>query len=149
MVENIQEVTKFGEGYHGFWTRDINKINEHFGTEDTLKALSAELHRRGMYLMIDVVINNIANAGDGARADYAKFATPFNDKKYFHPFKLIKDYSDQLDVQNGWLGDTTVSLPDLDTESQYVQDVWHEWIKEMVDKYARMFIEDRKDKNSN
>lgn len=100
-----------------------------------------------MYIMIDVVINNIASAGDGAKADYATFALPFNSKEYFHPFKLIKDYSDQLDVQNGWLGDATVSLPDLDTESQYVQDVWHQWIEEMVNRYSRMLSKKRQFKS--
>lgn len=30
---------------------DISKLNDRFGTADDLKALSAELHRRNMYVL--------------------------------------------------------------------------------------------------
>lgn len=139
-MEGIKGITPYGEGYHGFWTGDIMQINEHFGTADDLKQLSAEVHKRGMYIMIDVVVNNVAWAGPGDLVEYEKLAAPFNDKKYFHPFKYIKDYSDQLQVQNQWLGDKVVSLPDLNTELPYVQDVWHSWIQQMVANYSRTYI---------
>lgn len=135
MVENIG-LTGYGEAYHGFWTHNIHNINEHFGTADSLKALVKELHRRDMYIMIDVVVNNIAMVGDGKDAVYSDFAAPFNDKKYFHPFKQVVNYGDQLEAQNGWLGDPTVALPDLDTESDYVQNIWHDWTKEMIANYT-------------
>jgi len=38
---------------------DISQLNSRFGTSDDLKALSAELHKRGMYLMVDVVVNDV------------------------------------------------------------------------------------------
>ena len=37
-----------GSAYHGYWQDDINEVNEHFGTADDLRALSAELHSRNM-----------------------------------------------------------------------------------------------------
>lgn len=40
-----------------YWTRDINSLNSHYGTADDLKALSKALHTRGMYLMVDIVVN--------------------------------------------------------------------------------------------
>jgi hypothetical protein len=36
------------ESYHGYWAEDIWSLNSHFGTESDLKALSDELHKRGM-----------------------------------------------------------------------------------------------------
>lgn len=89
--------------------------------------------------MIDVVVNNIAMKGDGSKAVYRDFSPPFNDKKYFHPFKQVKNYGDQLEAQNGWLGDEKVALPDLDTESDYVQKVWHDWTREMIANYSRTY----------
>jgi len=40
--------TPYGDPYHGYWIADATKLNSHFGTSDDLKALSDELHRRGM-----------------------------------------------------------------------------------------------------
>ena len=41
--------TPYGDPYHGYWMADVQKLNSRFGTAEDLKALSAELHRRGMY----------------------------------------------------------------------------------------------------
>jgi len=139
VVENIPQVSEFGEGYHGFWTYNIYNINAHFGTADSLKALTDEVHRRGMYIMVDVVVNNVAVAGNASQINYAKdIMPPFNDKKYFHQPAVGIKFDDQWSVQNGWLAIEKVSLADLDTESQYVQDVWHKWVKDLVSTYNRM-----------
>lgn len=131
-------MTEFGEGYHGFWTNDITQLNAHFGTGDTLTALVNEVHKRGMYIMVDVVVNNVAVAGNASLIDYTKIPAPFNDKKYFHPAKPIADFSDQLQVQNNWLATERVSLADLDTSQQYVMDTWHNWVSNLVTTYNCM-----------
>jgi alpha-amylase len=68
--------TPYGDPYHGYWIADASQLNSRFGTSNDLKALSAELHRRGMsvtnipspclcslyalrYLMVDIVANNV------------------------------------------------------------------------------------------
>lgn len=38
----------YGDAYHGYWISDASKLNDRFGTADDLKALSDEIHRRGM-----------------------------------------------------------------------------------------------------
>jgi glycosidase len=48
-------------GYHGYWARDLGEVDEHLGTLATYRALSDALHRRGMYLIQDVVPNHMAN----------------------------------------------------------------------------------------
>ena len=48
-------------GYHGYWARNLTKVDEHLGTLDTYKALSDALHKRGMYLIQDVVPNHMGN----------------------------------------------------------------------------------------
>ena len=53
------ERSAYGDAYHGYWIKDISKLNDRFGTADDLKALSDELHKRDMYLMVDVVVNNV------------------------------------------------------------------------------------------
>ena len=53
-------LVKFG-GYHGYWARNHKKVDEHLGTLDDYKALSDALHRRGMYLIQDIVPNHMGN----------------------------------------------------------------------------------------
>ena len=48
-------------GYHGYWARNLVKVDEHLGPLETYKALSTALHRRGMYLVQDVVPNHMGN----------------------------------------------------------------------------------------
>lgn len=48
-------------GFHGYWARHLKKVDEHEGTLATYQALSQALHRRGMYLIQDVVPNHMGN----------------------------------------------------------------------------------------
>ena len=48
ITENIQDYTRYGAAYHGFWPQKINEVNSNFGTAADLKALSNALHERGM-----------------------------------------------------------------------------------------------------
>lgn len=48
-------------GYHGYWARDLQKVDEHFGSLSDYQGLSKELHQRGMYLIQDVVVNHVGN----------------------------------------------------------------------------------------
>ncbi|MBI5067732.1 MAG: alpha-amylase [Deltaproteobacteria bacterium] len=48
-------------GFHGYWARDLTKVDEHLGTLATYQALSRALHARGMYLIQDVVPNHMGN----------------------------------------------------------------------------------------
>lgn len=53
-------LVQFG-GYHGYWARNLEAVDEHFGTLDSYKALSDALHKRGMYLIQDIVPNHMGN----------------------------------------------------------------------------------------
>jgi alpha-amylase len=139
VVENIKEDTGFGEAYHGYWPINLYGINENFGNAGDLSHLSQELHDRGMYLMVDVVINNMAQAIDGSmpdqEIDYANL-NPFNDEKYYHDYCNITDYDNDKIAQDCWLSVTNVALPDLDTESQEVTDMIGTWITGLVANYS-------------
>lgn len=53
MIENIDG------GYHGYWAKNFFEVNSHFGSAEDLTALASAVHRRGMYLMVDVVANHV------------------------------------------------------------------------------------------
>ncbi|KAF7872233.1 hypothetical protein EAF04_003158 [Stromatinia cepivora] len=134
IVENIVGNTVDGSGYHGYWAQNIYKVNPNFGTPADLKALSAALHARGMYLMVDVVTNHMGYLGCGSCVDYSIY-TPFNSKSYYHPFCLI-DYNNVTSIQDCWEGDNIVSLPDLRTEDSAVYTEWNSWISQLVANYS-------------
>lgn len=48
-------------GYHGYWARDLQKVDEHFGDLKSYQALAKSLHAKGMYLIQDVVVNHLGN----------------------------------------------------------------------------------------
>jgi glycosidase len=48
-------------GYHGYWAENMLKVDKHLGTLADYQALSRGLHRRGMYLVQDIVVNHMGN----------------------------------------------------------------------------------------
>lgn len=75
-------------GYHGYYQTDLYSLNEHFGNETNLKDLSDALHKRGMYLMVDVVTNHFGSVTSDPNIDYSQYY-PFNDQSYFHPYWCV------------------------------------------------------------
>ncbi|KAF2858248.1 glycoside hydrolase family 13 protein [Piedraia hortae CBS 480.64] len=133
VVSNLDELTAYGEAYHGYWASDFTSLNHHFGSADDLNALSSALHSRGMYLMVDIVVNHMGWNGGPDQVQYNKFR-PFNKKSFFHNYCSI-NYTNQTSVEDCWLGDQIVSLPDLRTEEVTVARLWGEWVTNFVSKY--------------
>lgn len=136
VVKNVQGQTAYGEAFHGYWTEDITQLNSNFGTADDLKALAKALHDRGMYLMVDVVINHVAATSNPP--NYGSF-TPFNTQSDFHNecFIQASDYfNNQTAVEQCWLGDQNLPLADIDTEDQNIVNTWYSWIGDLVKNYT-------------
>lgn len=45
-------------GYHGYWASDFKRLDAHVGTVKEYQQLSDALHRKGMYLVQDIVLNH-------------------------------------------------------------------------------------------
>jgi hypothetical protein len=88
-----------------------------------------------MYIMVDVVINHVAATSNSDFATSSAYG-PFSVQDDFHPFCWITDYSNQTMVEQCWLGDTSVALPDLNTESTTVVNYWTNWISQLVSNYT-------------
>lgn len=122
--------TPYGDAYHGYWIQDATQLNSKFGTVDDLKALTKEVHKRGMYIMVDVVVNNVMAAS--TTPDYTKYM--FKDASDYHPYCGVQ-WGNRTSEMDCWLGDTNVTLPDLRTEKPAVQTKYQDWIKGMVQQY--------------
>jgi alpha-amylase len=107
-------------------------------------------------MMLDIVVGDMAWAGNASTIDYSKF-NPFNDQKYFHDYKLLSEDPTNdtcvLDVSLSsrltrallsfhqcWLGDNTISLPDLRNEDQEVQQMLGSWVSQLVSNYSSMSV---------
>ncbi|KAJ3738716.1 alpha-amylase [Lentinula detonsa] len=140
VVENVEGTPSSGDAYHGYWAQDITSLNAHFGNPDDLKNLSSALHERGMYLMVDVVVNHLVAiptnpSGVWPETFNYSLLQPFGGSDSFHPQCFISDYSNQTNVEQCWLGDANIPLLDIDTENSTVVDIMYNWIKNIVSDY--------------
>jgi alpha-amylase len=112
----IQVSANLPEGYHGYYTTDFYQTNSRFGSAQDLKDLSAALHRRGMYLMLDVIANHVAVAQRTPFRPADGTWGVFNRDEDFHKLLWCRNYDDQREVEQCWLGELgDVALPDLNT----------------------------------
>ena len=49
-------------GYHGYWPLDFTRIDPNFGDEAALRTLVTEAHKRGIRVLLDVVMNHVGYA---------------------------------------------------------------------------------------
>mmetsp|Transcript_44928 Transcript_44928/g.103850 ORF Transcript_44928/g.103850 Transcript_44928/m.103850 type:complete len:609 (-) Transcript_44928:171-1997(-) len=70
-----------GYGNYGYWAYNWYAIDEHFGTAEDLLELSAELHKRGMCFVYDMVVNHVGPIHSAA--DVHK-VYPFNETWYYN-----------------------------------------------------------------
>jgi glycosidase len=132
-------------GYHGYWASDFTRVDPHLGTLDDYRRLSDALHRRGMTLVQDIVVNHTGNffgyregwdardpaAGwtpnPGARPSPRPVQPPFdrNDPRdpaqraeaVYHWTPDVKDFGVAAQVMNWQMS----GLDDLNTENPVVR----------------------------
>jgi len=115
-------------GYHGYWAEDFYEINPHFGTEQDLKNLISEMHRRDMWIMFDVVANNVGPIGTSLQN--VGEIKPFYKKSYYHPYCKI-NWDSKYSIENCWLND----LPDLNQFDPYVKRTLLSWVSDLMTKF--------------
>ena len=115
-------------GYHGYWAKNIYKLNPHFGTEADLKQLVIEAHKREILVMIDVVFNHIGYVNN----DDFSGIVPFNKASHYHePCDItnedLQNYNRERIEKCRLFG-----LPDINTESEEVKQIFFNWIGDNV-----------------
>lgn len=109
-------------GYHGYWTIDFYKVDEHLGDIEKLKELVSKAHEKEIKIILDLVVNHTGVVHPWvADEQYAN---------WFHDYPSIRNWDDQNEVEKGKLA----GLPDLAQENpdtrKYLLDMAKWWIKE-------------------
>jgi len=119
--------------FHGYAARDFFSIAPHMGTLAELTQLVDACHERGIYVVIDVVVNHMGDFIDSGTPGYPaydpaggyvlrwrnaalKHAPPFDNLAWFHPNGHIGNFSDPEQI----LGELS-GLDDLRTEDPVVR----------------------------
>lgn len=120
------QVNSPNAGYHGYWFKDLWQINSHFGDEQSLKNLVQECHRRGIWVMLDIVMNHCGPVD----MDFQRIS-PFNESQYYHRKCEINDWNNQTQVEICRLA----NLPDLNQSHPFVFDQLTKWTQHVINDY--------------
>jgi glycosidase len=132
-------------GFHGYWAEHFMKVDRHFGSLADYQRLSDALHRAGMYLVQDIVVNHTGDyfgygpgwrASDPAAGYEPHTTTPPHPRPSQWPFNLndprdpaqrragtyhwtprVSDFNDAVQVEQFQMG----SLDDLNTSHPQVR----------------------------
>ncbi|GAW02566.1 glycoside hydrolase family 13 protein [Lentinula edodes] len=132
-IEQIADNTYEGEAYHGYWPKNYYNVNSNFGSSDDLKSLVNAAHARGMYVMVDIVVNHFANWGD-SNINWSGL-TPLNSESYFHS-KCWVDWNNQTSAEQCWMGDGYVPLMDVNTEDEQVVTILNNFARNLTTTYG-------------
>ncbi len=114
-------------GYHGYWPRDMMRIEEHFGDAGNSWAafdqLSAAAHANGIKVIVDFVANHTNDIGvgeNGALYNNGVKVTDYSSDTgltpYYHHTPNMSDFEDRYQLQY----DTLFGLADLDQTNPWV-----------------------------
>jgi len=110
------------DGYHGYWPIDFYRVEEHLGDMDKMKELVEKAHQKGLKVILDLPLNQIAWEHPWTK-DPSK-------KDWLHHYGDIKDWNDPWWLEHGSLW----GMPDLAHEnpevSRYLIEMAKWWIKE-------------------
>eukprot|EP00933_Yihiella_yeosuensis_P036851 TRINITY_DN3066_c1_g3_i1.p1 TRINITY_DN3066_c1_g3~~TRINITY_DN3066_c1_g3_i1.p1 ORF type:complete len:1485 (+),score=281.53 TRINITY_DN3066_c1_g3_i1:270-4724(+) len=131
-------VDQMPHGYHGYWTKDLNKVNPAYGTEDDVKEMVVLLHERKMKVIVDVNMNHAG--GPGINASDPKDVSilkPFNKPEYYHSSNCSLIHDADYDKGSWYLEHCKLyGLPDYDHENPVVWQGLMDWVRSHVDKYG-------------
>ena len=117
-------------GYHGYWARNWNKLNSNFGSDEDFFYFVSECHNRGIWVMVDIVMNHIGPVG----TDYSSIY-PFNSPDHYHNYCVIQDSDfnggNQWNVEHCRLA----GLPDLNQENPFVREQLLQWVENIKNTY--------------
>jgi cyclomaltodextrin glucanotransferase len=137
--------------YHGYWAKDFRRLDEHlvdrpeevrvFERDDTaFDRLVADMHARGMRLVLDIVCNHSSPHEAGGRGELFDDGVPVcrydsDAGQWYHHQGGVSDWNDPAQVQSRDL----CGLADFNEESHafrsYIKGAMKQWLDKGVDAF--------------
>lgn len=135
---------------HGYWTKDFKRINPRYiGKDDNpslfqtsensvFDRLIAELHKRGMKFILDIVCNHSSPDADGAKGqlyDDGVLIADFNNDTdhWYHHYGEVINWEDDWQVQNCELAGLATFNENNTAYRQYIKAAIKLWLDRGVD----------------
>ncbi len=155
---NIHRARNESAPYHGYWTLDFEKVDEHLysqinnqpeGSKEYLKELADVLHKNGLKLILDMVVNHTGYDHPGLRGDPSTPIKPYwfnspnetsDEKKWLdglpdlnHDLPEVADYF----VNNviDWIETTGIDGIRMDTVKNVERTFWYHFKSYVRGKY--------------
>lgn len=136
IVDNINYDVNSGKpegafyGYHGYWAKNFEVIDEHLGDLETFKALIDAAHDRGIKIMVDVVINHagygLKPSDKDAGAGISNYPTDDDRALFEGMFRTVNESGDVRSELSG--------LPDFITEDPLVRETLVQWQSQWLER---------------
>lgn len=130
------------DGYHGYWTKDFYKTEEHFGSIETFKELVQKAHEFDLKMIIDFNVNHVG-------PNHA-WLTEADKKDWFLPKMVnglptldqenpeVKKYF--VDVAKWWIDETNIDGYRLESVEHVPVDFWKEFSQKTRDVKEDFFL---------
>jgi len=124
-IFKMRDTPFYGHGaFHGYWLEDPFQVEPRFGDEALLKQLKAELKKRNMRLILDIVVNHVAPESERVKTH----------AHWFHPHGPITDWKDPVQLETYQVH----GLPDLDQSNPEV----YAWLRDSTAKWIQLLEPD-------
>lgn len=127
IVDNIDWDLRYGKdgsqyGYHGYWAKNFEKLDEHLGDMKAFHRLIDEANARGIKIMVDVVLNHPGYGMEPGAVDTGATNFPTNQERKAFEGMIRSNPVDGDDLKMSLSG-----LPDFKTEEAAVREQLVKW----------------------
>ncbi|OLP19972.1 cyclomaltodextrin glucanotransferase [Leptolyngbya sp. 'hensonii'] len=152
LFEQIEDLFVTSAAIHGYWIRDFKRLNPRFIGKDenpslnatqetrntTFDRLIAELHKRKMKLVLDIVCNHSSPDVSGHKGelfdDGVKIADFNNDKdNWYHHYGEVTDWENEWQIQNCELAGLATFNENNIQYRNYIKSAIKQWLDRGVD----------------
>ena len=149
LFEQVESIHGDEAPLHGYWAQDFKRINSRWVNEpsenrlftrnDTVfDRLIAELHTRGMKLILDIVCNHSSpdtDDGKGKLYDDGRLVADFDHdtEHWYHHYGIVTNWEDEWQVQNCELKGLATFNENNILYRRYIKDSMKQWLDKGVD----------------
>jgi cyclomaltodextrin glucanotransferase len=149
LFEQIHRMAWQSAPIHGYWTSDFKRINARWvagpnevrlfdRNDTTFDRLVAEMHKRNMKLVLDIVCNHSSPDAGGVKGqlfDDGKLIADFNNDKdqWYHHYGEVKNWEDEWQIQNCELAGLATFNENNIRYRNYIKDAIRGWLDKGVD----------------